>query len=64
MPAVYANTTDTALQWRRLTSIHPAILSGRLRWWFLATQLGALCLAAGGSAVALLPSRLTGGPAS
>ena len=52
MPAAYANTTDTALQWRRLTPIHPAILSGRLRWWFLATQLGALCLAAGGTAVA------------
>ena len=61
MPAGYTNTMDTALQWRRLTAIHPAILSGRLRWWFLATQLGALCLAAGGTATA---ARARGGPAS
>jgi hypothetical protein len=52
MPAAYANTTDPALQWRRLTTIHPAMLSGRLRWWFLATQFGALCLAAGGMVMA------------
>jgi len=44
MPATYANTTDTALQWSRLTAIHPAILSGDLRWVFLALQLGALCM--------------------
>jgi hypothetical protein len=57
MPAAYANTTDRALQWRRLTAIHPAILSGRLRWWFLATQLGALGLAAGGTAIAAARAR-------
>jgi hypothetical protein len=44
MPRAYANTTDAAVQWSRLTSIHPAILSGDLRWIFLALQLGALCL--------------------
>jgi hypothetical protein len=48
MPEAYASTTDAALQWSRLTAIHPAILSGDLRWWFLATQLGALCLVVGG----------------
>jgi hypothetical protein len=48
MPAAYASTTDATLQWARLTSIHPAILRGDLRWWFLATQLGALCLVVGG----------------
>ena len=48
MPRHYANTTDAALQWSRLTSIHPAILSGDLRWLFLATQLGVLCLVVGG----------------
>jgi hypothetical protein len=48
MPRFYASTTDAALQWSRLTAIHPAILSGDLRWWFLATQLGALCLVVGG----------------
>jgi hypothetical protein len=48
MPRHYANTTDAALQWSRLTSIHPTILSGDLRWLFLATQLGALCLVFGG----------------
>ena len=44
MPRSYASTTDVALQWSRLTAIHPAMLSGDLRWLFLATQLGALCL--------------------
>lgn len=44
MPRAYANTTDAALQWSRLTAIHPAVLSGDLRWLFLAAQLGALCL--------------------
>jgi hypothetical protein len=44
MPTTYANTTDTALQWSRLTTIHPAMLSGDLRWVFLALQLGALCV--------------------
>lgn len=48
MPRHYASTTDAALQWSRLTAIHPAILSGDLRWLFLATQLGALCLVVGG----------------
>ena len=48
MPRAYGNTTDAALQWSRLTSIHPAILSGDLRWLFLATQLGALWLVVGG----------------
>ena len=47
MPQHYASTTDAALQWSRLTAIHPAILSGDLRWLFLATQLGALCLVVG-----------------
>jgi hypothetical protein len=50
MPSHYASTADAALQWSRLTSIHPAILSGDLRWSFLATQLGALCLVVGGLA--------------
>ena len=48
MPRFYASTTDAALQWSRLTAIHPAILSGDLRWLFLAMQLGALCLVVGG----------------
>jgi hypothetical protein len=48
MPKFYASTTDAALQWSRLTMIHPAILSGDLRWLFLAVQLGALCLVVGG----------------
>jgi hypothetical protein len=48
MPRSYANTTFTALQWSRLTAIHPAILSGDMRWLFLAAQLGALCLVPGG----------------
>jgi hypothetical protein len=47
MPRFYASTTDAALQWSRLTAIHPPILSGDLRWVFLATQLGALCLVVG-----------------
>jgi len=57
MPAAYTNTTDTALQWRRLSAIHPAILNGRLRWWFLATQLGALALAGAGTAIAAARAR-------
>jgi hypothetical protein len=44
MPRAYANTTDVALQWSRLTAIHPAILSGDFRWVFLTTQLSALFL--------------------
>ena len=48
MPAHYTNTADTALQWSRLTAIHPAMLNGDLRWLFLATQLGALGLVVGG----------------
>jgi hypothetical protein len=47
MPRSYASTTDAALQWSRLTTIHPAILSGDLRWLFLAMYLGALCLVVG-----------------
>jgi hypothetical protein len=47
MPRAYASTTDAALQWSRLTTIHPAILSGDLRWVFLTTQLGALVLVGG-----------------
>ena len=44
MPTSYASTTDTALQWSRLTAIHPAMLSGDLRWVFLALELGALSM--------------------
>lgn len=47
MPRYYASTTNAALQWSRLTAIHPAVLSGDLRWWFLVAQLGALALVAG-----------------
>jgi len=52
MPRFYASTTDATLQWSRLTTIHPAILSGEFRWLFLATQVGALCLIVGGLAYA------------
>ena len=52
MPRAYASTTDVALQWSRLTAIHPAILSGDLRWLFLVMQLGALLLVVGGLAYA------------
>jgi hypothetical protein len=52
MPRFYASTEDAALQWSRLTTIHPAILSGDLRWWFLAMQLAALGLVVGGLAYA------------
>ena len=45
MPAAYANTTDSALQWTRLTEMHPAILSADRRWIFLALQLATLGLA-------------------
>jgi hypothetical protein len=47
MPTAYASTTDVALQWARLTTIHPAILRGDFRWFFLATHVGALCVVAG-----------------
>lgn len=50
MPRAYASTTDAALQWLRLAAIHPAILSGDLRWLFVATELGALGLLVGGLA--------------
>jgi hypothetical protein len=43
MPRYYANSTHPALQWRRLSAIHPAMLSGDMRWVFLAVQLAALC---------------------
>jgi hypothetical protein len=48
MPRHYASTTDTALQWSRLSTIHPAMLSGDLRWLFLTLQLGAFCLVIAG----------------
>jgi hypothetical protein len=60
MPAAYASTTDVALQWARLTAIHPAILRGDFRWFFLAAHVGALCLVAG----ALLYTRHRRGTAS
>lgn len=47
MPTAYASTTDVALQWARLTAIHPAILRGDFRWFFLAAHVGALCMVAG-----------------
>jgi hypothetical protein len=53
MPTAYASTTDVALQWKRLTAIHPAILRGDFRWFFLAAHVGALCVVA----VALLYTR-------
>jgi phosphohistidine swiveling domain-containing protein len=47
MPAAYANVPKAALQWARLGTMHPAILSGTLRWWFLGLQVAALaCVAA------------------
>lgn len=52
MPSADASTADAALQWSRLTTIHPALLSGDLRWFFLATQLGALALVVGRLGVA------------
>jgi hypothetical protein len=48
MPRAYTSTPDTALQWSRLTTIHPAILNGDRRWLFLSAQVGALCLVIGG----------------
>jgi hypothetical protein len=48
MPTAYASTTDVVLQWARLTAIHPAILRGDFRWFFLAAHVGALCLVAVG----------------
>jgi hypothetical protein len=50
MPRFYASTPDATLQWSRLTAIHPPMLSGDLRWLFLAISLGGLCLVAGGLA--------------
>jgi hypothetical protein len=47
MPAAYASTTVEHLQWSRLSTIHPGMLNGDRRWWFLATQLAALALAVG-----------------
>jgi hypothetical protein len=47
MPSSYTSTTNAALEWSRLSAIHPAFLSGRLRWAFLATQLGTLGLVVG-----------------
>jgi len=59
MPRAYASTTDAALQWSRLASIHPAILSGDLRWLFLVTQLGALVLVVAGLVYASRSARDT-----
>ena len=47
MPEFYTATSRAGLQWSRLTSMHPAMLSGAWRWWFLGLQLGALGLAGG-----------------
>jgi hypothetical protein len=46
MPEFYASTPRSGLQWARLTSMHPAVLSGAWRWWFLGLQIGALGLVA------------------
>jgi len=59
MPRAYASTTDATLQWSRLASIHPAILSGDLRWLFLVTQLGALVLVVAGLVYASRSARDT-----
>jgi hypothetical protein len=50
MPRSYTISDDAPVQWERLSAMHPAILSGDFRWWFLALQLGTLCAA--GSALA------------
>ena len=47
MPRVYADTADQALQWQRLTMIHPAILSGHLRWAYLGLHVLVLGLVLG-----------------
>jgi hypothetical protein len=47
MPAYYANSTHPALVWRRLSTIHPSILSGDRRWLFLSMQLGVIGLVPG-----------------
>jgi hypothetical protein len=47
MPAAYTQVPKAALQWARLSAIHPSMLNGGLRWWFLGLQLGALALVAG-----------------
>jgi hypothetical protein len=47
MPAFYTSTSRVGLQWSRLTSMHPGILSGAWRGWFLGMQIGALGLVAG-----------------
>lgn len=44
MPEFFAGTTDQHLAWSRLSTIHPTLLNGDLRWLFLAIQLGALGL--------------------
>jgi hypothetical protein len=59
MPSSYAATTDVALQWSRLTAIHPGILGGDLRWLFLTLHLGTLCLVIASLAYA---SRVRRGP--
>jgi hypothetical protein len=53
-PAAYTDISRAALQWARLSTIHPALLNGASRWWFLGVQLGALALVA----AALLIARL------
>jgi hypothetical protein len=47
MPAAYTSVPKAALQWARLSTIHPAMLSGTLHWWFLGLQLCALACVAG-----------------
>jgi hypothetical protein len=64
MPRHYASTTDAALQWSRLTAIHPAMLSGDFRWLFLAAQLGALCLVIAGAVHAWQREKAFGSRAS
>jgi hypothetical protein len=61
MPALYTGTADAELQWARLGTIHPALLSGDFRWFFLTAQIGALCLVA---ASLMYASRRSEGPAS
>ena len=64
MPEAYASTTNSALQWSRLSKIHPAFLSGDLRWWFLAAQIGSVLLAAAvaATAAAARDARSSGSP--
>jgi hypothetical protein len=64
MPEFYASTPRSGLQWARLSSMHPAVLSGASRWWFLGLQIGALGLMAGALVYASRTStaRMEGAP--